>query len=120
MVLNQLPVFRSCRLSVLAGLGLVALAACEFVISSPSRVSLSWDSNTEIVDGYMIFIGTSEDTQQMTKLQNIEPQVGDRQEVTYNSLSDVGASKGQPLCFRLKAYQGDLISDFSEAACAIP
>ncbi len=118
MALNLLPMFRLPKLRALAGLVLIVLSACNIFVSKPSWVSFSWDSNTEAVDGYMIYIGSSDDARQMTKLQNIKPQPGDRQEVTY-SLSDVGASKGQPLCFRVKAYKGKIISDFSEAVCAM-
>lgn len=86
-----------------------------FVPSNFQTITLSWNQNTDEVDGYYVYRGVTPTTASnklstvlRTKLQ---PQI------TYKISTDLAIVAGDPICFRLKAYNIIGESAFSDAAC---
>lgn len=91
--------------------------SCVTLPPRDDLITLSWDSNKEPVDGYIIFVGVMREAGEMTKLKTVEACRGSTQKATY-TIDELGIARGRSVCFRVKAYMGDLISDYSEAVCA--
>ncbi len=88
------------------------------------NVTFSWNANSvsDYVLGYRVYTGTTLDTA-TTEISNLV--VGSSgfdaaaPSITYDAWNELGLSKGDALCFRLKAYNGVGISDFSTGVCDV-
>ena len=85
-------------------------------------LALTWDPNpsADTVLGYIVYSGP---TVTSTPLQLSDLPVGsgpfdpDAPSIQYNAGSNLGLSVGDPVCFRLKAYNSAGLSNYSVAAC---
>ena len=76
--------------------------------------TLSWNANTDIVDGYVVYHGpTGADAS--TEYTTVS--ASDAPAVTYDAINGLGYSAGDQICFRVKAYLGSEYSDWSAAVC---
>lgn len=80
------------------------------------RLTLSWNTNLNPVDEYQVFKGMTPDVNKMTKVQEIEPQKGNRQRVSW-TFEDLDVVEGQQVCFRVRAFNSFGESVFSDAVC---
>jgi len=83
-------------------------------------LQLSWDPNPDVVLGYIIYYGPDEAaaTQEASTIPLssgvIDPGAPS---VIFNAGQDLLLNTGEPVCFRLKAYNSAGSSTFSGAAC---
>lgn len=86
-------------------------------------VTLSWKPNPEIVDGYLIYFGGNADVvdTQATKVITVSTPGFDPRApaVRYDSWYDFGLLPGDNVCFKVRAYNADGVSEFSPAVCSI-
>lgn len=80
------------------------------------RISLSWYTNPDPVNGYQVFKGMTPDANKMTTVLKMQPQNGNRQTVSW-TLEELGVAQGQQVCFRVKAFNSVGTSEFSKAIC---
>ena len=80
------------------------------------RLSLIWDTHPQPVDGYQVFKGMTPDVNKMMKVLEVEPENGNTQTVTW-TFEELNVARDQQVCFRVKAFNSEVISDFSEAVC---
>lgn len=78
---------------------------------SPYTLTLSWRPSTGLIDGYMIFQGPTPES--ATALLTITLETT----IHYDPTLDLGLNVGEASCFRIKAYNAEGTSDFSDAAC---
>ena len=71
---------------------------------------LNWNSNTGIV-GYVVYYGATPETAINVASETATTSVRLMRD------TDLGLNPGDNVCFRLKAYDGQTLSDFSAAAC---
>lgn len=76
-----------------------------------TSLSLTWLPNPGPVDGYIVYNGPTPET--ANKKLTTTPQTS----VTYDVAADLVLSANNQTCFRLRAFNADGISGFSEAAC---
>jgi len=74
-------------------------------------VSLSWRSNPDPVDGYVVYNGPTPE-EAVSEL-TVTPQTT----VQYDTVTDLGLNSGDRTCFRLRAYSKGGVSGFSDAVC---
>jgi hypothetical protein len=112
---------RSSKATSSAWLALITAmtAACVSPTSPSPRLTLNWDSNPDVVDGYRVYKGTTAAAGEMTPLLDVQPQAGGRQTVSW-TFDELGVASGEQICFRLKALRGAETSDFSQAICIKP
>ena len=90
-----------------------------------STVSLAWDADptlaTDMLVGYRTYMGTTDDTSMMTKIDDIlitrpgfDPNMPS---VTYDAWNDLQLRVGAQACFALTAYNAVGESGFSNPAC---
>ena len=92
--------------------------------TTPTNVSvtLSWQPNSDPVDGYIIYFGTSpyavtsEVTRTTASMPNFYPSAPS---VQYDSWYDFGLVPGNQLCFKLRAYNADGISPMTSPVCTV-
>lgn len=98
----------------------VACASCALGVP----ITLAWNANApgDMVQGYRVFMGGSEDTSAMMKIDDIaidkpgfDPMMP---AVTYDAWTDLHLRIGDHVCFALTAYNGAGESGFSIPACA--
>ena len=80
----------------------------------PVLDTLSWNANTDTVDGYVVYhgpTGANASTEYTTVSATEAPSV------TYDAINGLGYSAGDQICFRVKAYLGSEYSDWSAAVC---
>lgn len=78
---------------------------------SPYTLTLSWHPSAGLIDGYMIFQGPTPES--ATALLSITLETT----VHYDATMDLGLNVGDESCFRIKAYNAEGASDFSDAVC---
>lgn len=83
------------------------------------RLTLSWNTNLNPVDEYQVFKGMTPDVNKMAKVQEIEPQSGNKQKVSW-TFEDLDVVEGQQVCFRVRAFNSFGKSVFSDAVCTTP
>ena len=74
-------------------------------------LSLAWNPNSDNVLGYIVYYGSTPET-----AINIASETSTASERLMRK-TDLGLNPGDNVCFRLKAYNGLALSDFSAAAC---
>ena len=90
-----------------------------------STATLTWDADptiaTDMLVGYRMYLGTTDDTSMMTKIDDIlltrtgfDPTMPT---VTYDCWADLHLRVGDSACFALTAYNAVGESGFSNAAC---
>jgi hypothetical protein len=101
--------------------GLIGYFFFDAVIEEPpvERLTLTWDSNREIVDKYEVFNGMHPQVSDMIKIQEVSPQDGDRQTASW-TVEELGVAEWPQVCFRVRALNRHGTSDFSEAVCSPP
>ncbi len=106
------------RLTSLSTLNCIATAN----LASQEILRIAWDhSNPSQLLGYIVYAGSTPDTETMQEVSNIPiDQIDNPQapSATFNAGIDLGLQHGEQVCFRVKAYL-NLLSDFSEAVCTI-
>jgi hypothetical protein len=83
------------------------------------RLTLSWNTNLNPVDEYQVFKGMTPDVNKMAKVQEIKPQSGNKQRVSW-TFEDLDVVEGQQVCFRVRAFNSFGGSVFSDAVCTTP
>lgn len=78
---------------------------------SPYTLTLSWRPSTGFIDGYMIFHGPTPESATALLAITLETTVH------YDPTLDLGLNTGDASCFRIKAYNAEGTSDFSDAVC---
>jgi hypothetical protein len=76
-------------------------------------IALSWTPPAGDVTGYRVYFGTAPDNAIQRVADVVTPSID------LNASDDLSLVSGDPMCFRVKAYNGVGESDFSEAACGI-
>lgn len=83
-------------------------------------ISLAWQPNADTITGYLVYYGPSANAVSTLAVQlaiagnsfnPLAPQA------TFNAGRDLGLHHGESICFRLRAYNGAGMSDWSAAAC---
>ena len=85
--------------------------ACTGCTETPS-ITLSWSPVPGNVNGYRVFVGDTAGT-----ATNLVAEVTSSS-VTFNAGTNLGLRIGDRVCFRVKAYNDQGESDFSDAVCA--
>jgi hypothetical protein len=109
------------------GSGVTELASITIQVACTSctaerMLSLSWNPNPDTVTGYQVFRGpTAEQATQLVSDMPLNSGLIDptAPRVQYRATTDLGLTAGQQACFRLKAYNNDSYSDYSQAVCGI-
>jgi hypothetical protein len=97
-------------------------------ISSPApvesidntKLTVTWTPNPESVDGYIVYFGpsassvTNETTEITAFAGSFDPA---SPAIEYDSWYDLGLQLGDNVCFKLRAYNADGLSDWSLPAC---
>jgi hypothetical protein len=76
-------------------------------------IALSWQANSGEIDGYMVHTGPTPEL--ATNVITVTPDTA----VEYDPVVDLGLNIGDQACFRIKAYNAEGQSDFSDAVCYI-
>jgi hypothetical protein len=106
-----------------------ALASVTIQINCPDCITdvtlalaLSWDPNPESVQGYTVYYGSTPDTTTY-QLSDLSISSGlfdpNAPAIEYNITTDLELRPGDQACFRIKAYDGTVQSDFSNPICAV-
>ena len=77
----------------------------------PVVIALSWQPTPGDIVGYIVHTGPSPET--ATSVITVTPNTT----VQYDAVADLGLDSGEQSCFRIKAYNSDGQSGFSEAVC---
>ena len=99
---------------------LAELGRGEFTRVEVRTLHLAWNPNPGAIDGYIIYFGPSADTAstQVSDISLTAPGFDPlAPAVEYDADADLGLSAGDTVCFRLKAYNANGTSGFSEGVC---
>jgi hypothetical protein len=77
----------------------------------PTVIALSWQPTPGEIDGYIVHTGPTPET--ATAVITVTPTTI----VEYDAATDLGLDTGDQSCFRIKAYNADGQSGFSDAVC---
>ncbi|MBK9132748.1 MAG: carbohydrate-binding protein [Gammaproteobacteria bacterium] len=87
-----------------------------------TTLTLTWSPNSDSIQGYIVYFGPSENAV-TTETTNIQAFAGSFDPVNpaiqYDSWYDLGMKPGDNICFKLRAYNADGISDWSMPACTM-
>jgi hypothetical protein len=89
---------------------------------SSKQVILSWDPSPVSVVGYIVYNGATADTaSQEAAVLSVDLGTIDALNPKWlcDLRNDLGVLPGEQVCFRVKAYDGSQLSDYSEAVCTI-
>lgn len=78
---------------------------------APMLIALRWQPTPGDIDGYIVHTGPSPET--ATAVITVTPDTL----VEYDATTDLGLRTGDQSCFRIKAYNADGESGFSDAVC---
>jgi hypothetical protein len=84
---------------------------CTACVSSDRSLTLSWDASAGEVLGYYVYYGSTASTVG-TFASKVQSEMA-----TYLSATDLNLKTGDPVCFRVKAYNTSGESAFSAASC---
>lgn len=79
--------------------------------SPPIVIALSWQATPGQIDGYIVHTGPTPEA--ATSVLTVTPATT----VEYDALHDLGLNLGDQACFRIKAYNSEGQSGFSDAVC---
>lgn len=85
-----------------------------------TKLTVSWKPNPESVNGYIVYFGpsasavTNETTDVKAFAGSFDPA---KPAIEYDSWYDLGLRLGDSVCFKLRAYNADGLSDWSLPAC---
>jgi hypothetical protein len=86
-------------------------------------MTLSWDPNPDTITGYKVFRGPTVDNSTMQLVSDFPLNSGlidhTAPSVQYRASADLGLTAGEQVCFRVKAYNNETISGFSQARCGV-
>ena len=86
---------------------------------SGATVKFDWEPNSGTVNGYVIYFGFSSGSAN-TFVKNISTADASFNPVAPSvSLSNLGVSSGDTVCFKLKAYNDAGFSDFTNTVCKV-
>jgi hypothetical protein len=83
-------------------------------------LTLSWNPNPDEILGYRVYYGSTED---LANIQIMDISIASTDfdplapSVELNTWDDLGVTLGNDVCFRLRAYTNDSLSDFSSPKC---
>ncbi len=90
-------------------------------MAPPKKVTLKWNASEGDVDGYKVYFGTTKENTGKTRLAIVRTNSVEFDKtapsVTFGSMSDLGLSEDDPLCFSLRAFNSAGQSDMSETIC---
>lgn len=109
------------------GNGDTALASVSLEVACTScpveRVmTLSWSPNPDEITGYQVFRGpTAEQATQLVTDLPLNSGLVDptAPQIEYRANADLGLTVGEEACFRVKAYNNEAFSDYSQAVCGV-
>lgn len=89
--------------------------------SENATLTLSWNVNPDQIDGYYIFYGPTGNTAvtQITNTADLTNFDISAPTVSYDAALDLGVQSGQQVCFRIKAYNPNGASGYSNPVCNI-
>lgn len=93
----------------------VSGAVFIFIGDAFQVLNLNWNQNTDEVDGYYVYRGDSPSSVAPPKISTVL-RTNQTPRITYRQ-SDLNLKDGDPICFRIKAYNEIASSEFSEAVC---
>ena len=102
----------------------VNLAVICATCATGVNVTFNWNANptSDSIIGYRVYAGTTLATA-TTEISNLTANSSGfnvaAPSVTYDAWSNLGLSKGDALCFRLKAYNAAGTSGFSTGVCDV-
>jgi hypothetical protein len=102
--------------------GSTSADAIKWVTATDKKVILSWDPSPVSVLGYYVYYGaTPETASQQAATLSVDLGTVDALYPKWlcDLKNDLGVLPGKQVCFRVKAYDGFQLSDYSEAACTI-
>jgi hypothetical protein len=102
--------------------GTTSADAIKWVTATDKKVILSWDPSPVPVLGYYVYYGaTPETASQQAATLSVDLGTIDALDPKWlcDLKTDLGVLPGKQVCFRVKAYDGSQLSDYSEAACTI-
>jgi hypothetical protein len=87
-----------------------------------SELTLTWQAGKETLEGYQIYYGSSPETA-TREISDIKAFSGSfdfsAPSIQYVSWSDLGLQPGNTVCFKIRAYNADGMSDWSTAVCGV-
>ena len=113
--------------TVKAANGLASTAAAYITVTCDTcgnpnfSVKLTWNANTDVVDGYIVYYGSSANTAviplKLVDATQLSPDT--KPEVSFLMKEDLHLNPGDNLCFRVKAYRSLTESEFSAPVCSV-
>jgi hypothetical protein len=87
-----------------------------------TALTLTWQADNETLEGYQIYYGSSPETA-TREISDIKAFSGSfdfsAPLIQYASWSDLGLQPGNTVCFKVRAYNADGVSDWSAAVCGV-
>ena len=87
---------------------------------APVLDTLSWNANTDAIDGYAVYHGataTTASTEFVSVSLTTSGFNANAPAVQYDAINELGYAVGSQVCFRVRAYVGSVYSNWSEAVC---
>jgi hypothetical protein len=87
-----------------------------------TTLTLTWQPGAETLDGYMVAYGPTPDTatQQISDIKAFSGGFDfTAPSLQYSSWYDLGLHPGDNVCFKVRAYNADGLSDWSAAVCSV-
>jgi len=106
-------------LNALAGIVIVLVSVAS---SNAATIALEWNKNLDPVDGYTLHKGPTGTTTTNTTfkdIKNIPANIRNGKMFIEFGDAELGLSTGDPICFRLKAYNIVGSSGLSKAVCTV-
>jgi hypothetical protein len=87
-----------------------------------TTLTLTWKADTETLDGYLVYYGSTPETA-THQISDIKAYAGSfdfaAPALQYASYYDLGLQPGNSICFKVRAYNANGMSDWSEAVCGV-
>jgi hypothetical protein len=86
------------------------------------KLTLTWQADNETLEGYQVYFGASPETvtQEISDIKAFSGSFDfSAPSIQYASWSDLGLQPGKTICFKIRAYNADGMSDWSAAVCSV-
>jgi hypothetical protein len=98
------------------------VASDDAADAGDTELTLTWQATSETLEGYLIYYGASPETvtQQISDIKAFSGSFDfAAPSLQYASWSDLGLQPGNTVCFKIRAYNADGMSDWSQAVCSM-